>query len=356
MSGTTRPGIWRTVPVDGLLRSWDSMVGGVECDWQRLSKCPRECTAASDYTSVAKATVDLRAAFVSGRGASAGLRRRPACRPRRLRGLLDGRRRAALPRLRDGGRPCRVAGTSSGAPRRRSTTRGSASGPPRASPPSSGSSPPMRRSTTTSATRQRFERWRSSPTSRLTQRSSGGSSARDRTAWEELYAEYQPRLRAFALPARGQRRTTRTTSSRRPSSARCPRSTGSTRTASTSTAYLFATTRNLFLKQVERAKRAEPVAEVPEPDAEACSDRRRSRTQHAPPHRQQEEVRSANAQPRPLASGWCSRCASSTRAGYAEIGVIVGLNENAVAQLISRARDSLRTELRLAPGRSGTAA
>ena len=33
---------------------------------------------------------------------------------------------------------------------------------------------------------------------------------------------------------------------------------------------------------------------------------------------------------------------------YAEIGVIVGLKENAVAQLISRARDSLRTELRLA--------
>ena len=33
---------------------------------------------------------------------------------------------------------------------------------------------------------------------------------------------------------------------------------------------------------------------------------------------------------------------------YAEIGVIVGLKENAVAQLISRARENLRTELRLA--------
>ena len=62
MSGTTRPGIWKTVPVDGLSQL-GLMVGGVECDWQRLSKCPREA-GGSDYTSVAKATVDLRAAFV----------------------------------------------------------------------------------------------------------------------------------------------------------------------------------------------------------------------------------------------------------------------------------------------------
>ena len=41
---------------------------------------------------------------------------------------------------------------------------------------------------------------------------------------------------------------------------------------------------------------------------------------------------------------------------YAEIGVIVGLNENAVAQLISRARDSLRDGAAARPGRSGTAA
>ena len=90
MSGTTRPGIWRTVPVDGLSQL-GLMVGGVECDWQRLSKCPREA-GGSDYTSVAKATVDLRAAFVQGgrfRPASAAT----FLRPRRLRGLLDGRRR-----------------------------------------------------------------------------------------------------------------------------------------------------------------------------------------------------------------------------------------------------------------------
>ena len=64
MSGTTRPGIWRTVPVDGLSQL-GLKVGGVECDWQRLSKCPREA-GGNDYTSVARATVDLRAAFVRG--------------------------------------------------------------------------------------------------------------------------------------------------------------------------------------------------------------------------------------------------------------------------------------------------
>ena len=56
--------------------------------------------------------------------------------------------------------------------------------------------------------------------------------ARDRTAWEELYAEYQPRLRAFGYRLRATP-TTRTTWSRRPSSRRCPRSTASTPTAST---------------------------------------------------------------------------------------------------------------------------
>ena len=109
--------------------------------------------------------------------------------------------------------------------------------------------------------------------------------------------------------------------------------------------YLFTTLRNLFLKSVERGARAEPVAEVPEPGEPAPIEDDPERSTLL--HRQQEEVRSANAQLAPR-----QRLVLALREledkSYAEIGVIVGLNENAVAQLISRARDSLRTELRLA--------
>jgi DNA-directed RNA polymerase specialized sigma24 family protein len=57
-------------------------------------------------------------------------------------------------------------------------------------------------------------------------------------------------------------------------------------------AYLFATEKNLFLKQVERGKRAQPVEEVPEPEEPAAieDDPQRSLLLR----RQQEEVRVAN--------------------------------------------------------------
>jgi len=109
--------------------------------------------------------------------------------------------------------------------------------------------------------------------------------------------------------------------------------------------YLFTTLRNVFLKSVERGRRAEPTADVPEPKTPAPieDDPERSTLLRL----QQEEVRVANARLAPR-----QRLVLALReledSSYAEIGAIVGLNENAVAQLISRARDSLRTELRLA--------
>jgi RNA polymerase sigma factor (sigma-70 family) len=167
--------------------------------------------------------------------------------------------------------------------------------------------------------------------------------ARDGTAWEELYAEYQPRLRAFgyrltgsahdaddlvqetfvrALPALDRLEPDRVDL----------------------TAYLFATTKNLFLKQVERAKRAEPTADVPEPDLPTAIEDDPERS--ALLRRQQEEVRVANARLDPRQRLVLALCELEDRS-YAEIGELVGLNENAVAQLVFRARERLRTELRL---------
>jgi hypothetical protein len=64
MSGTSRPGIWATVGIDGR-RELRLSVGGDECDWQRLSRCPIE---AGGLPTSAAALVDLRAAF-TGNGA-----------------------------------------------------------------------------------------------------------------------------------------------------------------------------------------------------------------------------------------------------------------------------------------------
>ena len=109
--------------------------------------------------------------------------------------------------------------------------------------------------------------------------------------------------------------------------------------------YLFTTLRNLFFKSVERGRRAEPVADVPEPSVPAPieDDPERSTMLRG----QQEEVRFANARLDPRQRLVLALRELEDRS-YAEIGVIVGLKENAVAQLISRARESLRTELRLA--------
>ena len=59
MPGTTRPGIWATVGVDGL-RELRLAVGGDECDWHVLSGCALE---AGWLPTSADAMVDLRTAF-----------------------------------------------------------------------------------------------------------------------------------------------------------------------------------------------------------------------------------------------------------------------------------------------------
>ncbi|HEY7380704.1 MAG TPA: sigma-70 family RNA polymerase sigma factor [Gaiella sp.] len=166
---------------------------------------------------------------------------------------------------------------------------------------------------------------------------------RERGAWEELYAEYQPRLRAFGYRLAGnvhdaddlvQETFVRAV----------PRLDQLDPDTADIGAYLFTTLRNLFLKQVERTKRQEPVAEVPEPVLPTPIEDDPERGTML--RRQQDEVRLANARLQPRQRLVLALRELEDRS-YAEIGEIVGMKENAVAQLIFRARESLRTELRL---------
>ena len=167
---------------------------------------------------------------------------------------------------------------------------------------------------------------------------------RDRVAWEELYTTYEPRLRRFAISLAGNGHDADDLVSETfvrvlPALDRLDAAEVNLE------AYLFATTRNLFLKQVGRTKRTEPMADVPEPVAPVVpieDDPERSTLLGA----QQTEVRAANAALQPRQRMVLALCELEERS-YAEIGEIVGLNENAVAQLVFRARESLRTELRL---------
>jgi len=167
---------------------------------------------------------------------------------------------------------------------------------------------------------------------------------RDRTAWGELYAEYGPRLRAFAYRLSGNPHDAEDLVQETFVRA-LPRLDRLDPETVQLGPYLFTTLRNTFLKRVEREQRLQPVEAVPEPDEPQPleDDPERSTLLTS----QQEEVRVANAKLAPR-----QRLVLALREledkSYAEIGVIVGLNENAVAQLISRARESLRIELRLA--------
>ena len=167
---------------------------------------------------------------------------------------------------------------------------------------------------------------------------------RDRGAWEELYAEYQPRLRAFGYRLAGnvhdaddlvQETFVRAV----------PRLDRLDPETADIGAYLFTTLRNLFLKQVERSQRQQPVAEVPEPvlPTPIEDDPERGTLLRS----QQDEVRLANSRLQPRQRLVLALRELEDRS-YAEIGALVGMKENAVAQLIFRARESLRVELRLA--------
>src|SRR5215211_1668557 len=167
---------------------------------------------------------------------------------------------------------------------------------------------------------------------------------RDRSAWGEIYAEYGPRLRPFAFRLTGNPHDADDLVQETFVRA-LPRLDRLDPEKVELGPYLFTTLRNLFLKSVERGRRAEPFADVPEPATPAPIEDDPERSTLL--HRQQEEVRLANAKLAPRQRLVLALRELEDRS-YAEIGAVVGLKENAVAQLISRARESLRMELRLA--------
>jgi RNA polymerase sigma factor (sigma-70 family) len=167
---------------------------------------------------------------------------------------------------------------------------------------------------------------------------------RDRTAWEELYVEYEPRLRGFGLRLAGKPHDADDLVQEKFVRA-LPRLDRLDPDTTDVAAYLFATMRNLFLKQVERGGRQQPVAEVPEPDLPTPIEDDPERG--ALLRSQQDDVRLANARLQPRQRLVLALRELEDRS-YAEIGELVDMKENAVAQLIFRARESLRTEMRLA--------
>src|SRR4029453_8662975 len=153
---------------------------------------------------------------------------------------------------------------------------------------------------------------------------------RDREAWEELYAEYQPRLRGFAYRLAGnvhdaddlvQETFVRAV----------PRLDRLDPQTADIGAYLFTTLRNLFLKQGERTKRQQPVAEVPEPVLPTPIEDDPERGTLL--RNQQDEVRLANSKLQPRQRLVLALRELEDRS-YAEIGELVDMKENAVAQLI----------------------
>ena len=168
--------------------------------------------------------------------------------------------------------------------------------------------------------------------------------SRDRTAWEEVYRLYGGQLQRFAYHLTGNPHDAADLVQETFVRA-LPRLDRLDPETVQLGPYLFTTLRNTFLKRVEREQRLRPVEDVPEPDEpQPIDDDPERRTLLTS---QQDEVRLANAKLAPR-----QRLVLALREledkSYAEIGVVVGLNENAVAQLISRARESLRIELRLA--------
>src|SRR5579863_2472832 len=167
--------------------------------------------------------------------------------------------------------------------------------------------------------------------------------ARDRQAWEELYRDFEPRLSAFAYRLTGNRHDAADLVQETFVRA-LPRLDKLDPERVNVSAYLFTTAKNLFLKQAGRAGRQLPVDEVPEPTGERPIEEEPERL--AQLRQQQEEVRIANARLAPRQRLVLALRELEDRS-YAQIGELVGLNENAVAQLISRARENLRHELRL---------
>jgi RNA polymerase sigma factor (sigma-70 family) len=165
---------------------------------------------------------------------------------------------------------------------------------------------------------------------------------RDRSAWEELYTAHEGRVYGFAFRLTGnphdaadltQETFVRVLS--RLDRIDVERDLGS---------YLLTTTKNLFVSSLERGKRSTPVQETPDPDEPAPLEEDPERA--ALLSRQREEVRAATAE-LPDRQRLVLALCELEQLSYGQIGEIAGLNENAVAQAIFRARQSLRNRLRL---------
>jgi len=166
---------------------------------------------------------------------------------------------------------------------------------------------------------------------------------RDRTAWEELYRGYSDRLYAFAYRLTGNQRDAADLAQDRFARA-LPRLDQLDPRGLDLSAYLFATAKNLFLISAERLKRARPVEEVPGPGEPPPIEEEPAG--RALLRRHQEDVRVANGKLAPRQPLVLALCELEERS-YTEIGELCGLNANTVAQLIFRARQKVREELRL---------
>jgi len=111
-------------------------------------------------------------------------------------------------------------------------------------------------------------------------------------------------------------------------------------------AYLFTAARNASYDMIGKRKRAEPTDEVPEPSGD-----REPGDLHVDPERAamltslQDDVREANGR-LPERQREVLALRELEELSYDEIAEIMDMNRNSVAQLISRARISLRDELR----------
>src|SRR3954466_16119846 len=91
---------------------------------------------------------------------------------------------------------------------------------------------------------------------------------RDRSAWEDVYAAYGPRLRPLAYRLTGNSHDADDLVQETFVRA-LPRLDRLDPQTVEFGPYLFTTLRNIFFKSVERGRRAEPVADVPEPSVPA---------------------------------------------------------------------------------------
>jgi RNA polymerase sigma-70 factor (ECF subfamily) len=109
--------------------------------------------------------------------------------------------------------------------------------------------------------------------------------------------------------------------------------------------YLFSSARNACYDLIERRRRAEPSEELPDEPPREPGDPGDDPDRNVLLEAQQEEIRAANAE-LPERQREALALRELEDLSYDEIAELMGMNRNSVAQLISRARISLREALR----------